>query len=112
MQRYMETVINACITFGVECAQGVTAKRNIITRRNHYIEAFGEKLTMSQWADKTGIPYATIKRRIKRGWKPECAVTKPIRKLKNRTADTVATTHIQDRYDAYNELFYKRRKPE
>ena len=82
------------------------------TRRNHYIEAFGEKLTMSQWADKTGIPYATIKRRIKRGWKPECAVTKPIRKLKNRTADTVATTHIQDRYDAYNELFYKRRKPE
>ena len=31
MQRYMETVINACITFGVECAQGVTAKRNIIT---------------------------------------------------------------------------------
>ena len=82
------------------------------TRRNHYTEAFGETLTMSQWADKTGIPYATIKRRIKRGWKPECVVTKPIRKPTNRTADMVATTHIDERYEAYSKLFYSSRKNE
>lgn len=32
--------------------------------------------------------------------------------LIDQTAGAVATTNIQDRYDAYNELFYKRRKSE
>jgi hypothetical protein len=32
--------------------------------------------------------------------------------LIDQTAGAVATTHIQDRYDAYNEFFYERRKSE
>lgn len=32
--------------------------------------------------------------------------------LIDQTAGAVATTHIQDRYDAYNKFFYERRKAE
>lgn len=32
--------------------------------------------------------------------------------LIDQTAGAVATTHIQDRYDAYNKFFYERRKSE
>lgn len=49
------------------------------TRRNHYISAFGETLTLTQWAEKTSIAAPTIRRRLKSGWTPEEALTKPIR---------------------------------
>lgn len=49
------------------------------TRRNRMITAFGETLTLSQWADKTDIPYATLKRRLQLGWTPEDALTREVR---------------------------------
>ena len=49
------------------------------TRRNRMITAFGETLTLAQWAEKSGIPYHTLKRRIYLGWTPEDALTRDIR---------------------------------
>lgn len=43
--------------------------------RNHYLEYKGEKLTISQWADKQGLPYNTLTARIRRGWSIERALT-------------------------------------
>jgi hypothetical protein len=40
------------------------------------IVAFGESLTIKQWAEKTGIPEPTIRGRLRRGrWTPERAVS-------------------------------------
>jgi len=43
--------------------------------RNRYLEFNGERLTVSQWADKQGISYNTLIARIRRGWAVERALT-------------------------------------
>ena len=49
------------------------------TTRNHRITYNGETLTMSEWADKTGIPYSTLRSRINcLGWDIEKALTHPV----------------------------------
>lgn len=45
------------------------------TRRNLKYEYNGEKLTLSQWSEKTGIPYKTLHRRLKNGWSVEKTLT-------------------------------------
>lgn len=50
------------------------------TSRNHYVAAFGQKLTISQWSDKLGVPDRTIAARINLlGWNAEKAVSMPVR---------------------------------
>lgn len=43
---------------------------------NRPITVNGETLNARQWADRTGIPAATIRTRISRGWAPERALSK------------------------------------
>lgn len=47
-------------------------------RMCNVLEFNGEKLTLSQWAKKTGIPRSTLLNRIKRGWNIEKVLTEPI----------------------------------
>jgi hypothetical protein len=49
------------------------------TRRNVKITALGETRTIAQWAKHSGIDHETIRYRIRRGWSPDDAVTKPAR---------------------------------
>ena len=50
------------------------------TSRNHYVTAFGETMTISQWSDKFGIPDRTIAARLNLlGWDAERAVSEPTR---------------------------------
>jgi len=51
-----------------------TKQQSLNTRRNRRITAFGECLTISEWAHKTGIDSMTIHCRIKRGWSSERAL--------------------------------------
>jgi hypothetical protein len=47
-------------------------------RSNHVIEFHGESLTLSGWAERTGIPYDVVKQRInKLRWTVERALTTP-----------------------------------
>jgi hypothetical protein len=48
-------------------------------RTNTYIEANGERLTISEWAKKLGCHNSVICSRIKNGWPHVEAVTTPIR---------------------------------
>lgn len=49
------------------------------TTRNHYVEAYGKRMTVSQWACETGFPYKTLVTRLNLlGWSGEAAVTIPI----------------------------------
>ena len=51
-------------------------------RDNKIILAHGERKTMQQWADETGIKAMTIQRRLAYGWSNERAVTTPVRRIK------------------------------
>lgn len=48
----------------------------------------GETHTYSEWAEITGIPSITIRRRIDRGWAPELALSVPVNK-RGKRSDTV-----------------------
>lgn len=41
------------------------------TCRNHLLTAFGQTLTMSEWAERTGLAYSVIKDRVSKEWPPE-----------------------------------------
>lgn len=51
-------------------------------RNNRMIEAFGERLCMTDWAERTGLSVGTIWERLKYGWSPEKVLTKPVRTFK------------------------------
>lgn len=54
------------------------------TRRNIWIEYDGEKRTIAQWADKTGInPSSLYSRIVIRKWPIEKALTTPVKKKKS-----------------------------
>lgn len=51
------------------------------TRRNHFVTIGNETLTVSQWAEKNGLPYKLIYKRTRDlGWSFEKALTTPLRK--------------------------------
>ncbi len=51
------------------------AKQASNTRRLTYIEAFGQRRRIDEWADLVGIGYRTIKMRLHLGWDAEAALT-------------------------------------
>jgi hypothetical protein len=46
------------------------------TRRNLVITAFGRTKILMDWARDVGIPYGTLRSRIRKNWPPEIALTK------------------------------------
>ena len=48
------------------------------TTRNQRVEFNGQNLTLSEWADVTGIKMGTIWSRLKRGWSVSDALTKKV----------------------------------
>lgn len=51
------------------------------TSRNHYVEAFGKKLTIAQWANESMIPSRTIWARLNvLKWSNEDAVSIPVKR--------------------------------
>jgi len=55
-------------------------RQNNNTRANRFIDFGGERLTLSEWSDRTGIGSSTIAYRIKAGWAVEHALTMGVRK--------------------------------
>lgn len=57
-----------------------TAKKNANNRSNNVFLNFnGERATVAQWADKTGISFWAIDHRLRAGWPVEKALTQPMR---------------------------------
>ena len=58
------------------CRWATNKEQGNNTRQNHYVTLNGETHTLSEWANITGIKYATIKRRIYvLGWNDVDAIT-------------------------------------
>lgn len=50
------------------------SEQNNNTRRTRKLTHEGCTLSMKQWADKSGVSYSTLKRRLNRGWLIEKAI--------------------------------------
>lgn len=60
-----------------ENCRWITIKEQLNNKRNcHYIQHNNIKLTISQWAEKTGLSQGAIYMRLKRGWTIEDALSK------------------------------------
>ena len=58
-----------------------TAEQQNSNKRNVcMIAAFGETHTISEWSRLKGVPFHCLWRRLRTGWIPETALTKPLRK--------------------------------
>jgi hypothetical protein len=55
-------------------------------RNNHYIEYRGEVRTLVEWSEVIGIPPATLRARMKRGWTVESTMTRPVDTKKRRNS--------------------------
>lgn len=54
-------------------------------RDSRYLKFKGERLTVAEWAERTGIPAFTLYQRVsKLGWPANKALTTPVRKLRKR----------------------------
>lgn len=63
--------------------------QNNNTSRNHFIEIFGECKTVVEWArdSRSCVSYEVFASRIKRGWNPLSALTKPAKKRNKKNED-------------------------
>lgn len=66
------------------------------------VEAFGDKLTSSQWSKKTGIPSKIIMARLQDGWSAEDAISRPM-----RTREYPLGAEIVKNYAGRKEMFVK-----
>lgn len=49
------------------------------TRFTHWVEFKGQRKSVAEWSEITGIPYGTLHSRVYTGWTGERALTQPIR---------------------------------
>ena len=66
--------------YSPENCRWVTMKvQNRNKRSNHYLTYKGETISISEWAERCGIPYYTLKTRIRNGWSTEKALETAVR---------------------------------
>lgn len=57
----------------------VTRRENCMNKRdNVFLSILGERKTISEWSEKTGMPQKVIQKRLKRGWSAEAAIIAPL----------------------------------
>jgi hypothetical protein len=62
------------------CRWASRTSQNRNTRRNHYIEHNGQRLTLQELADSHSIDRLVVLKRLNRGWSVERALTEPPRR--------------------------------
>lgn len=68
-------------SYGPENCQWATRKQQARNRRTSvFLTAFGQKKTLAEWSESSGIAYGTIKGRLDLGWPHERAVSEPSRR--------------------------------
>ena len=60
------------------------------TRRNRLLEHNGKAAPLTEWAEISGIRYAVLSNRVRRGWSIADALTRPVESHERRPDDSVA----------------------
>lgn len=69
------------------CTFATISEQSNNKRTSRRIHAFGKTMTMTQWANETGISRDCIKHRLSAGWSEEDALTKSPMRRKNKTSE-------------------------
>lgn len=65
--------------YSPENCHWISNKKQQSNKRNNVVlEVEGKSQTLTEWANETGIPYAAMCSRVKRGWSDEDTVTIPL----------------------------------
>lgn len=72
--------INSNTNYGPGLCRWATSREQARNHRNNvWVEAFGQKMIITDWSEQTGIHQRTIRARIANGWPVEKALTAPVR---------------------------------
>lgn len=78
------------------CRWATRSQQQNNRRSNRLICAFGRTRTLAQWARETGIHFATLDSRLRRGTDPETALSLPVHRrppsTSKRASDSIALT--------------------
>ena len=70
--------------YSAENCRWETIKQQMRNRRSsHFLDAFGERKTISEWGEIFGIEHDVISRRLAKGWPVQDAIARPKKKMKN-----------------------------
>lgn len=61
------------------CRWATMAQQQRNKQNTRWVKYRGERLSLADWADRTGIAYSTLKGRLNSGWSVERALTEPRR---------------------------------
>jgi len=79
------------------------------TRSNHRVTAHGETLCLVEWSERTGVPDYVIRARLRLGWKPEDAVSRPLRpELFRFRGELLTAARIIERTGVSRSSFWRR----
>lgn len=75
----MADITNASVEVVLAAAKLIGLYHDYFSKYNKKILVNGERKTIREWSEETGIPLKTLRKRIfANGWKPEDAVTTPV----------------------------------
>lgn len=60
------------------CRWATSSDQENNKRSNAIIDHDGQRLTVAQWAARTGISYQTLRKRVEAGWSPARTLTEPV----------------------------------
>lgn len=72
------------------CRWATRKEQNRNTRQNTCVAFNGETLPLSAWAERMGIPYGSLRSRLRYGWPIDKALTQPVNKTKTHKGNSHA----------------------
>jgi hypothetical protein len=72
----------------INCRWATSKEQHSNKRTNHFLELNGERHTVGNWSEKTGIEVSTLFARLGYGWSVERALTEPVKTRKSKSKDS------------------------
>lgn len=87
-------IVPGNLVYGPGLCRWATPSEQMTARRNTvWLSHRGERLSIQQWSERTGIKRSTLERRLRRGWSVSEALEKPVNNTAGRLKPSRFITH-------------------